>query len=568
MAGQDLETTPSDPGQPGSPEAAPSQLAERDIVQRLLATVRHHFSMDAAWVATAAGGRLLFEWVDQDDSRPFLVTPGDSVPLADSFGWRIATGDLPGHLTDCTSNPLASSLPATQRLGIGSYVGAPIRDEVGHPTGVVCCTSRSTSEHLDSDAERVLQLVGRLIRELMVDTDQASRQHVRVRERVSTMLSERRFHTVFQPIYSLRSRSIVGVEALTRFDDPPLRPDAWFADAESVGLGAEVELAVLERALEHLPALPPNLYMAVNASPTLVVDPRLHELVVRADAARIILEITEHAAIDDYASVLHALQDLRRVGVRVSVDDVGAGFSTFSHVLELSPQLLKIDLSIIRGIDTDPARQALAGAIVEVARQLGADLVAEGVETDAELRTVARIGISSIQGYLVSRPVALPLPDVVVQDVTSETEQRTNQGHTTGGGGQDLGHDVDAAAQFDLMMLHSPIGVCLVGLDGRFLRVNPALAAMLGHSRDELVRLTFQELTHPDDLEIDLRYLTQCLEGARTTYRLGKRYRRADGTHILGDLTVVLVRSPAGVPQFFISQIIDGGPADDGPQPT
>lgn len=531
------------------PPTAPDSGHQREMVPRLLATVRQHFSMDAAWVALFAGELQTTEWVDVAPSQPLTIRAGDTSSIRDTVCGRVALGLLPPCVPDTDAEPLTRSQPLVRSLGIGSYVTTAIRDENAAVIGMVCCASHDRSDHLGDDAERVLSLVSELIREGATGSDAWSRHATRVHERVARTIAEQRFHPVFQPVFNLRTRTVVGVEALTRFDEPPGRPDAWFADAASVGLGVELEVATLGLALASLPDLPEDLYLAVNASPGLIDDPRLLEAVTASDARRIVLEITEHAEIQDYARLVRSLERLRQVGVRISVDDLGAGFSSFSHVLELSPNILKLDVSIVRGIDTDSARQALAGAVVEMARQLGADLVAEGVETYAELRVAAGIGITSVQGYLVARPGPLPVAEVVL-DEPLDLESGRRAGVTI------------EPRQFDLLMRHSPIGVCIVGLDGRFQKVNPALAAMFHYRPQELLELTFQELTHPDDLSTDLRLVDQCIAGSRTSYRIEKRYLRADGIHIRGDLTVVLVRTASGTPQCFISQIVDLGPDD------
>jgi hypothetical protein len=124
----------------------------------------------------------------------------------------------------------------------------------------------------------------------------------------------------------------------------------------------------------------------------------------------VVLEITEHAAVADYELLERALAPHRASGLRLAVDDAGAGYASFRHVLRLQPEFIKIDLSLVRDIHLDPVRQALTSSLLAVARTGGAQLVAEGVETQDELDTLARLGVTLVQGYLLGRPTADPAP--------------------------------------------------------------------------------------------------------------------------------------------------------------
>ena len=241
--------------------------------------------------------------------------------------------------------------------------------------------------------------------------DQRAREHRDAEEyerrarRVDEVLAEERLSMVFQPIVSLVDGHLLGVEALARFDTDPRRPpNEWFAEAEAVGRGVELELSAAALALEQLDSLPSGAYMSINASPLAAAVPGLAALVGGFPGRRIVLELTEHTRVQDYEALLAALDGPRRDGVRIAVDDTGAGYAGLQHLLRLQPNLLKLDLALTRGIDADPARRALASALVTFAREIGAVLVAEGVESLSELRTLSALGISAAQGYHLARP--------------------------------------------------------------------------------------------------------------------------------------------------------------------
>ena len=214
----------------------------------------------------------------------------------------------------------------------------------------------------------------------------------------------------FQPIADLRTGAVLGAEALARFETEPRRPpDVWFAEALDVGLGLELELAAVAAALPALDALPPGSYLSVNVSPATVPEPGLVDLVSGA-GDRVVLELTEHAPVDDYGVVAEGLGGLRRLGARLAVDDAGAGFASLRHILRLEPDIIKLDLALTRGIDGDPVRRALASALVRFAAEIGAVITAEGVESAGEVRVLRDLGVAAGQGYYLARPGPLPFP--------------------------------------------------------------------------------------------------------------------------------------------------------------
>lgn len=223
-------------------------------------------------------------------------------------------------------------------------------------------------------------------------------------DRVRHVLDHSEITMVFQPIVDLASSQMVGVEALARFPTTPnLSPDKWFDEAARLGLGADLEMLAVRAAVGQIDTLPPGAYMAVNVSPSTAIDTSLAGVVSSA-GRRIVLELTEHAAVDEYDQLIDALQPLRSLGVRVAVDDAGSGYASLRHILRLRPDIIKLDIDLTRGIDTDPARRALATALVGFANEIGATVVAEGIETALELETLRQLQVRMGQGYYLARP--------------------------------------------------------------------------------------------------------------------------------------------------------------------
>jgi EAL domain-containing protein (putative c-di-GMP-specific phosphodiesterase class I) len=201
---------------------------------------------------------------------------------------------------------------------------------------------------------------------------------------------------------------VVGSEALARFADEPDRPpNERFREAAEVGLGVELELTAIRMALAEVGNAPEGTYISVNASHRVAKHEGLLDLLDEAPVERLVVEITEHEPVEDYDALTSALRLLRRRGVRIAIDDAGAGFSSLRHTLRLAPDIVKLDISITRDVDSDRGRRALASALISFADEMGMTIVAEGVETPAERATLRELGVRFGQGFLFARPAPL-----------------------------------------------------------------------------------------------------------------------------------------------------------------
>ncbi|HEX8856732.1 MAG TPA: EAL domain-containing protein [Thermoleophilaceae bacterium] len=207
----------------------------------------------------------------------------------------------------------------------------------------------------------------------------------------------------FQPLVALSTGKILGFEALARFPHPPQRgPDAWFAQAHRCNLGAKLEAMAIEAALEHQNR-PAGTFLSINVSPTIIATPEIQE-VLPEDMSNLVVEITEHELADDIDTVLAELQKLRDRGARIAVDDAGSGYSGLQQVMLVHPDVIKLDRSLVMGLNDDPAKVALIDSFVRFARRTGATVCAEGIETMEELRTLADLDVTYGQGYALARP--------------------------------------------------------------------------------------------------------------------------------------------------------------------
>lgn len=224
-------------------------------------------------------------------------------------------------------------------------------------------------------------------------------------EQITGVLEPGSIRAVYQPIFELATLRVVGYEALARFDREPVRgPDVWFAAADEAGLRLELELAAIRAAVARFSELPGPASLALNVSPATAVSEELATLLLGLPAERLVIEITEHAPVADYDALGAGLAGLRSQGVRLSVDDAGAGFASLRHILLLAPDIIKLDISLTRSIEADRARRSMASALIAFATEMGIKVVAEGIETAAELGVLRDLGAGYGQGYLLGRP--------------------------------------------------------------------------------------------------------------------------------------------------------------------
>lgn len=378
----------------------------RDL-QQVLRAIRSHLGMDVAFVSEFTGGQRVFRAVDsQRDDQPVRVGAGD--PLEQSYCQRVVDGRLPELIPDAAALPAAMELPVTAALPVGAHLSVPIRLKDGRVYGTFCCFSFTPDRSLNERDVGMMRIFADLTADRIERDLERGRERQDAEQRIHAALAGEAVLSVYQPIFDLEKGTLSGFESLTRFPATPTRsPDVWFNEAASVGLGVDLEMKAIEKALLGFKSLPSDIYISFNLSPESVLRGSFAQAIEGMPLERIVLEVTEHAAIDHYLDLDKALFPLREKGVRLAVDDAGAGYASFRHILSLRPNLIKLDISLTRDIDKDPARRALASALAHFGRETDSAIVAEGVETAAELRILRSLGIAKAQGYYLGRPVPL-----------------------------------------------------------------------------------------------------------------------------------------------------------------
>ncbi|MGZ9810989.1 sensor domain-containing phosphodiesterase [Pseudoroseicyclus sp. H15] len=378
-----------------------------DILDITLETMRSHLGMEVAYLSEFVDGRSVFRAVSAPGLEE-LAFPGMEVDLQEVYCQHILNGDLPNVMNDTSDYALARSLAITNDLPIGSHVSVPIYRDDGSVYGMFCCLSPRPNPSLNPRDLSVMEtFAGIAAREVNAEIRRRA-ETSEVHGRIEHLLETGEFEIVLQPIIELETNLLTGFEALSRFHCEPRRgPDEWFDEALSVGRQIDLETLAISKALDLMRLLPDGLTMSVNASPETVASGLLPGLLANVSASCVVVELTEHTFVQNFDRVCEELDILRSLGVRIAADDVGAGHSGLTQLLWLQPEVMKLDRQLVSGLDTNSAKRSLVTGMMHFAQDIGARIVAEGVETAAEDEVLRGLGVHKGQGYYYGRPASL-----------------------------------------------------------------------------------------------------------------------------------------------------------------
>lgn len=389
----------------------PADLQSLADLDKLLDAIRQYLDMDVAFTARFMAGRRCVERVSLGPgaATPHPLTPASSDPLDDTFCGKIVAGQLDALTRNCRQHPLARQLRVTDQYKIGAYIGVPIVLASGQVYGTLCCFDHQPNPTLtEKDVEllhRVAGYIGNVVGRLYAR--QQANEHLLAA--VTAVLEQRQLNVVFQPVYCREAGGFAYCEALARFTPQPYRPpNEWLHDAAVVGLELQVEQAIVSQVvqrIEQAQRIGHQLVVAINASPRLIVSGLLPQLLTDVAPHQVRIELTEHEQIENYQQFRQCLRPLSQRGFKICIDDVGAGFASLKHILELEPDVIKLDLSLAHNIHHDRKRQALITGLLAFASSFACQVVAEGVETAAEYRALRELGVCWFQGWYFARPL-------------------------------------------------------------------------------------------------------------------------------------------------------------------
>lgn len=378
----------------------------RKTIQKMLDGLRVHLAMDVAFISEFVDDRRVFRFVSCSTSEPPIAV-GDSDPLDESYCFHIVEERLPELIRDAAKLPFAAAMPVTQALPVGAHLSVPLRMSDNTVYGTLCCFAFEPDPRVNRRNIDVLRVASLLIADLIEkQAERTERQRI-LTEKISTLIETGKFALVYQPIYSLADAKAVGLEVLARFPNSSDKPTSeWFDEADEAGLTVDLEIAIIRRALGVLSKLPEDMYLAINVSVETLVAEELETALAEAPHDRVVIELTEHQAVDDYETLSNCLEKFRN-RARLAIDDVGAGYASIRHILALGPEIIKLDLSMVRDIHKRPAKAAFVQAMVGFAKASGCSIVAEGVENAEELQELATLGVAKAQGFYLGEPMQL-----------------------------------------------------------------------------------------------------------------------------------------------------------------
>lgn len=396
-------------------EIADAGLDPKKVVD-IVTQRMQQMTRSAGAVVEIADGDVMAYWSGSGSAKPY---EGLRIPLDGSLSGLAVRLGLVLRCDDSESDPRVNR-DACRKVGLRSAIVVPLQC-TGRPVGVLKVISPQVAAYTQRDVallEMFATFVGNSLhyaleharlRERIDASDHAvalaNLEREARRDRIRDLIEHDAFESVFQPIVDLKTREVVGVEGLTRFAATPDDAD-WFVEAGIAGLTPQIELACMRKILRRLPRIPAETYLSFNISPATAVLPEFAAALAHEPCDRLVVELTEHAEVRDYAELVERIAALRRRGVRIAIDDAGAGFASLRHVLRLSPDIIKMDVSLTHDIDTIDRKRQLGAAIAMFCRESGAKLVAEGVETHGELETLIALGVPYGQGFLLGRPAA------------------------------------------------------------------------------------------------------------------------------------------------------------------
>src|SRR6478735_11114396 len=393
--------------------------AEQQIAD-LLTTAKDSLRLSVAFLSRLDGVTQHLEVVESSGPASLFFKEGVTQKQDTSFCQAILDGRLPPVIPEVKKFPEAMKLPASRIPRIRSYVSVPGRLSDGTLYGTFCAAGLTADKDLSKRDESLMRVLAGAAAVIIEPGVSARSRDLEIEGRLKPLMHDGGPEVVLQPIVELASGRRVGAEALSRFPaDWRLAPDVCFEQAHSIGLGDRLELLALEQASAHLEKV--SGYVAMNVSPRTVLAPESLAFLMRLPLDRILLELSEHDPVHNYPELVLALKPLRDRGMRIAIDDVGAGFSSLRHIVLTSPEVIKLDRSIVDGVSVDPVLQTLVRSLVDFGHGAGAFVVAEGIETVTDANMLTGLGVDYGQGWYFGRPG--PADQLV--DVIADAPART-----------------------------------------------------------------------------------------------------------------------------------------------
>jgi diguanylate cyclase (GGDEF)-like protein len=377
--------------------------AAGEAVHRILRIAREELDMDLTWLSHFVDGQQTFDAFEGDPGS-FSLSVESGIALGETYCARVLDGRLRAVVPDTAADERTATLPVTREHRIGAYLGAPVFAQRGGLYGMLCAVSHEADPSLQSRDIKVLHMLAGMLAEPVALHLAREAQASTFARNAASMLEAGGLTVHLQPIVDLATGATISVEALARFASYPYSVEGWFAQAHEAGCGTELEIDAMLNACRLVDLLPEPLTLAVNASPDVACSSALLDVVTGAGPGRIVVEITEHRRASEPSMFASAIRRLKEYGAGVAIDDAGTGYSDLRQILEMQPDIIKLDRSLVDGVDVDPVKVALVQALVAFAEDTGISLVAEGISTTPIRDVLRELGVDCGQGYALGHP--------------------------------------------------------------------------------------------------------------------------------------------------------------------
>lgn len=377
----------------------------REEIGDMLEALRARLDMDVAFVSRQIGStHRIFTHVAARGRAPLMS--GDHNANDNSLCWLVIQGKLPERVTDTSLYENAMCLPVVDQLNVRSHFSVPLRRRDGRVHGSLCCFSYRPRPDIDERDMQVLRSVAAIVSDQIEGRIELEERGEEAGREIARLMAADDIAIIHQPIYDLTDWHLIGHECLMRNKaDPERSPLELLERARTAGKTLELELHVARKALATLDRAHPERFIAINVSPATLTSQALAALIPEGLEARLVIELNQQETAPQQAAVRQAIEAWK-ARAWVAVNSAGAGFAGLQTLVDLGPDIVKIDRDFLGGLAADPARRALVKALVQFASETGVTLIAQGVETREDLQALRELGVRFAQGYILGKPAA------------------------------------------------------------------------------------------------------------------------------------------------------------------
>lgn len=371
----------------------------------MIETLRAHLDMDVAFVSRQIGNtHRIFTHVAARGIAP--LASGDHNPNENSLCWLVIQGKLPERVTDTSHYEAAACLPITDAINVRAHFSVPMRRRNGEIHGSLCCFSYRPRPDIEERDMHMIRSVAQIVSDQIESRIELEERGEDAAAEIARLIVDDALTIIHQPIYDLTDWHLVGHECLMRHKaSPEVSAKALLDQARAAGRTLELELHIARKALATLDPEHSERFIAINVSPETLSSPALGQVIPEGLASRLVIELNQQDAAEQHGSIKEAIRVLKE-RAWVAVSSEGLGFSGLQALVDLGPDIVKIDREFLGGVATDSARRALVKALVQFATDTGVTLIAQGVETREDLQALRELGVRFAQGNILGKPVA------------------------------------------------------------------------------------------------------------------------------------------------------------------